>query len=41
MTVLSASIKAIPDEIVEAAKVDGVEGWKLFTRITIPSVRPS
>lgn len=41
MTVLSASIKAIPDEIIEAAKVDGVTGWKLFTNVTIPSVRPS
>ncbi len=41
MTVLSASIKAIPDEIVEASKVDGVTGMKLFWNITIPSVRPS
>lgn len=41
MTILSASIKAIPDEIIEAAKVDGVTGWRLFTNITIPSVRPS
>ncbi len=41
MTVLSASIKAIPDEIIEAAKMDGVTGWKLFTNVTIPSVRPS
>ena len=41
MTVLSAAIKAIPDEIVEAAKVDGVTGMKLFWNVTIPSVRPS
>lgn len=41
MTVLSAAIKAIPDEIVEAAKMDGVTGWNLFKNITIPSVRPS
>ena len=41
MTVLSASIKAIPDEIIEAAKVDGVTGMRLFWNITIPSVRPS
>jgi alpha-glucoside transport system permease protein len=34
MTVLSASIKAIPDDIIEAAKLDGVGG------ITIPSIRP-
>jgi alpha-glucoside transport system permease protein len=41
MTILSASIKAIPDDIVEAARLDGVGGWKLFRHITIPSIRPS
>ncbi len=41
MTVLSAAIKAIPDEIIEAAKVDGVTGIKLFFYVTIPSVRPA
>ena len=41
MTVLSAAIKAIPDEIIEAAKVDGVTGPKLFYYVTIPSVRPA
>ncbi|MFN8138074.1 MAG: sugar ABC transporter permease, partial [Propionicimonas sp.] len=41
MTVLSAAIKAIPDEIIEAAKVDGVTGMKLFWWVTVPSVRPA
>ena len=41
MTVLSAAIKAIPDEIIEAAKVDGVTGMRLFWWITVPSVRPA
>lgn len=41
MTLLSASIKAIPDEIVEAAKIDGATGWRLFRSITIPSIRPT
>jgi alpha-glucoside transport system permease protein len=41
MTILSASIKAIPDDIVEAARLDGVGGWKLFRYITVPSIRPS
>lgn len=39
MTVLSAAIKAIPDEIVEAAKIDGARSWKLFFFITLPSIR--
>jgi alpha-glucoside transport system permease protein len=41
MTILSASIKAIPDDIVEAAKLDGVSGMQLFRYITVPSIRPS
>jgi alpha-glucoside transport system permease protein len=40
MTVLSASIKAIPDDIIEAAKLDGVSGMQMFRFITIPSIRP-
>ena len=41
MTILSASIKAIPEDIVEAARLDGVSGLKMFRYITIPSIRPS
>ena len=41
MTVLSASIKAIPDDIIEAARLDGVSGLKMFRYITVPSIRPS
>ena len=41
MTVLPASIKAIPDEIVEAATLDGLGGFQMFRYITVPSIRPS
>ncbi|MCA1981360.1 carbohydrate ABC transporter permease [Nocardioides nematodiphilus] len=41
MTVLSASIKAIPTDIIEAAKLDGVGGLKMFRFITVPSIRPT
>ena len=41
MTVLSAAIKAIPDDILEAAKLDGVSGTQMFRFITVPSIRPS
>ncbi len=41
MTVLSAAIKAIPDEILEAARMDGVSGFKMFRFITLPSIRSS
>jgi alpha-glucoside transport system permease protein len=41
MTVLSAAIKAIPDDIVEAARLDGVGGLRMFFSITLPSIRPA
>lgn len=41
MTILSASIKAIPDDIIEAARLDGVSGFRMFRFITVPSIRPS
>lgn len=41
MVVLSAAIKAIPADIVEAARIDGVTPWQMFWRVTIPSIRPA
>ena len=41
MTILSAAIKAIPDDIVEAARLDGVSGARMFRYVTIPSIRPA
>lgn len=41
MTVLSASIKAIPDDITEAARLDGVSGFGMFRYVTVPSIRPA
>jgi alpha-glucoside transport system permease protein len=39
MVVLSAAIKAIPGDVVEAATLDGATGWRLFSRVTIPMIR--
>jgi alpha-glucoside transport system permease protein len=41
MTVLSAAIKAIPDDIVEAARLDGVGGVRMFRYVTVPVIRPA
>ncbi len=41
MVILSAAIKAIPDDIIEAARLDGVLGFKMFRFITLPSIRGS
>lgn len=41
MTILSAAIKAIPDDIIEAARLDGVGGIRMFRYVTVPSIRPA
>jgi alpha-glucoside transport system permease protein len=41
MTILSAAIKAIPNDIVEAARLDGVNALGMFRFVTLPSIRPS
>lgn len=39
MIILSAAIKAVPADIVEASALDGASGMKLFRNITFPMVR--
>jgi alpha-glucoside transport system permease protein len=39
MAILSAAIKAVPIDIVEAAELDGAYGVKLFQQITFPMVK--
>jgi multiple sugar transport system permease protein len=39
MLILLAGLQNIPDEITDAARVDGAGGWDLFRRITIPLLR--
>ncbi|MFB7665578.1 carbohydrate ABC transporter permease [Kitasatospora sp. NPDC056138] len=39
MVVLSAAIKAIPDEVTEAARLDGARGVQLFWFVTVPMIR--
>ncbi|HEY0637297.1 MAG TPA: sugar ABC transporter permease [Pseudonocardiaceae bacterium] len=39
--VLSAAIKGIPAEIVEAARLDGASPMQMFFRVTLPSIRPA
>ncbi len=39
MVILSAAIKGVPEDIMEASALDGATGWKLFRGITFPMVR--
>lgn len=41
MVIYIAGIQNIPDELMEAAKVDGASGFRILKSITIPSVMPS
>jgi multiple sugar transport system permease protein len=36
-----AGLQVIPDEVYDAAKVDGATAWQRFTRITLPLLRPA
>ena len=38
MVVLSAAIKGIPTEIIEAARIDGANEWQVFWRVTVPMI---
>ncbi len=39
MVVIAAALKAIPEEVIEAAQVDGATGYRLFLRVQIPMIR--
>ncbi|WP_166866638.1 MULTISPECIES: sugar ABC transporter permease [unclassified Salinibacterium] len=41
MVVLSAAIKGIPTEQIEAAQLDGTNPWQRFRNVTIPGIRGS
>ncbi|MEU8234277.1 sugar ABC transporter permease [Actinoplanes sp. NPDC048967] len=40
LVVLYSGLRAIPDEIYEAAALDGASGWSTFWRVTFPLLRP-
>lgn len=39
MVLISAAIKGIPTEIIEAARLDGANPWQSFWNVTIPGIR--
>jgi multiple sugar transport system permease protein len=41
MVIFLAGLQGIPDELYEAALIDGASGWKRFWRITLPLLKPT
>ncbi len=41
MTILSAALKGLPTEVLEAARVDGANEWNVFWRVMFPMVLPT
>jgi raffinose/stachyose/melibiose transport system permease protein len=41
MMLFSAALIGIPDELIEAARVDGATGWGVFWRIKFPLILPT
>lgn len=41
MVILSASIKGVPMELLEAAELDGANAWQRFKSVTVPAIRPA
>jgi len=39
MVILSAAIKNVPTDVMEASALDGATGWRLFRGVTFPMVR--
>jgi alpha-glucoside transport system permease protein len=39
MVVLSAAIKSVPEDIIEAARIDGATEFQVFRNVTIPSIQ--
>lgn len=41
MTILSAALKGVPTEILEAARVDGASEWTVFWKVMVPIIMPT
>jgi multiple sugar transport system permease protein len=41
MLILLTGLQAIPAEVYEAARSDGANRWQIFTKITLPLLRPT
>ncbi|GLY06866.1 MULTISPECIES: sugar ABC transporter permease [Actinoplanes] len=41
MLVLTAALEQLPTSVLEAARMDGAQGWRLLIRVTLPLISPA
>ncbi len=41
MTILAAALRGVPEELLEAARIDGANEFRVFRQITIPLIMPT
>ena len=41
MIIYIAGLQAVPEDMLEAARIDGANGWQTLFKVTIPNVMPS
>ena len=41
MIIYIAGLQAVPEDMLEAAKIDGANRWQTLWKVTIPNVMPS
>lgn len=41
MVIYISGLQAVPEELIEAAKIDGAGRWQILRRVTVPMVMPS
>ena len=41
MVLLSSAIKGVPEDTLEAARIDGASEWQIFWKVVLPQIRPT
>lgn len=41
MILFLAGLQGVPEELVEAARLDGANGWQVFRNVTLPALKPT
>jgi len=41
MVIISAALKGVPEEMLEAGRIDGASEWQVFRRLIVPTIWPT